>query len=43
MRNWALVVGINKYSKDSGQKRLKGAVNDACDFAEVYNHCASDR
>ena len=34
MRNWALVVGINKYSKDSGQKRLKGAVNDACDFAE---------
>lgn len=34
MKAWALVVGINQYSPLSGQKDLKGAVADACDFAD---------
>jgi uncharacterized caspase-like protein len=31
---WAIVVGINKYPDQTKQTELKGAVDDACDFAE---------
>lgn len=34
MANYALVVGINEYPALSGLGPLKGAVADACDFAE---------
>lgn len=33
-RTFAIVVGINRYPKFTGQNPLKGAVRDACDFAE---------
>lgn len=35
MPNWALIVGINEYNKKlTGQDALKGAVDDAIDFAQ---------
>ncbi len=33
-RHFALVVGMNSYPEAAGQDELRGAVNDACDFAE---------
>lgn len=34
MKTWAIVVGINEYPPAANQRLLKGAVADACDFAE---------
>lgn len=34
MVTWAIVVGINRYARLTGLGRLKGAVADACEFAE---------
>ncbi len=34
MKSWAMVVGINEYPAEAAQTKLKGAVADACDFAE---------
>lgn len=34
MESWAIIVGINRYPDHTGQPELKGAVADACDFAD---------
>ncbi|ATL98526.1 peptidase C14 caspase catalytic subunit p20 [Aeromonas sp. CA23] len=34
MKSWAIVVGINDYPQQAGQRPLRGAVADACDFAD---------
>jgi hypothetical protein len=34
MKTWALVVGINTYPESAHQRPLRGAVADACDFAD---------
>ena len=38
MQSWAIVVGINEYQARAKQKKLDGAVADACEFAEWVLH-----
>lgn len=38
MKNWAIIVGINRYPPTAAQCELRGAVGDALDFADWALH-----